>query len=223
MLRYLFRKYKAWKRAKRESYKRFKSGTLLNAFHKTQTIFIHIPKTAGISIINAIYGNVSLSGHRSYYFNTVALEIPFRNTYFSYAFIRNPFERLYSSYLFLKNGGINKHDRKAYELYISKYDDFEDFILHGINKNIIYEIIHLVPQFDYLCDFRYNILVDYVGRFEKLDEDIKVLSKKLNMKINLDHLNFNVKKNYQLVYTEKMIEIVSNLYSKDLEIFNYKF
>ena len=103
MLKYLFRKYKTWKRAKQESYKRYNSGTLLNAFHETQTIFIHIPKTAGISIINAIYGDVSLSGHRSYYFNTVALDIQFRNTYFSFAFVRNPFERLYSSYLFLKS------------------------------------------------------------------------------------------------------------------------
>ncbi|MBT4345804.1 MAG: sulfotransferase family 2 domain-containing protein [Flavobacteriales bacterium] len=223
MLKYLFRKYITWKRAKQESYKRYNSGTLLNAFHETQTIFIHIPKTAGISIINAIYGDVSLSGHRSYYFNTVALDIQFRNTYFSFAFVRNPFERLYSSYLFLKNGGINKHDQKAYETYISKYNDFEDFILNGLNNKIIYEITHFIPQVDYLCDFKNNILVDFVGRFEKLDEDIRVLSKKLNMKINLDHLNFNEKKDYQLVYTKKMIEIVSNLYSKDLEIFNYKF
>jgi hypothetical protein len=43
------------------------------------------------------------------------------------------------------------------------------------------------------------------------------------MKINLEHLNFNVKKNYQLVYTQKMIEIVADLYAKDLEVFNYKF
>ena len=69
-----------------------------------------------------------------------------------------------------------------------------NFILNGLNNKIIYEITHFIPQVDYLCDFKNNILVDFVGRFEKLDNDIKVLSKKLNMKINLEHLNFNVKK-----------------------------
>ena len=31
---------------------------LLYSFKKTKTVFIHIPKTAGISLINAIYGDV---------------------------------------------------------------------------------------------------------------------------------------------------------------------
>ena len=43
-------------------------GTLLNAFKKKRVIFIHIPKTAGISLIRSIYGDVALGGHRDFHF-----------------------------------------------------------------------------------------------------------------------------------------------------------
>ena len=36
-----------------------RNGTLLTHFNKSNTIFIHIPKTAGISLVNGIYGSVS--------------------------------------------------------------------------------------------------------------------------------------------------------------------
>ena len=38
-------------------------------------MFIHIPKTAGVSLIKAIYGNVTFSGHRSFYFNNMRVDI----------------------------------------------------------------------------------------------------------------------------------------------------
>ena len=223
MLNKLIRKYKTCRHAKQESFKKYNVGTLLNAIYTTKLLFIHIPKTAGISVLKAIYGDVNLSGHRNYYFNTVALNISKKNIFFSFAFIRNPFDRLYSSYLFLKKGGINIHDENAYIKHLSKFNDFEDFILNGLNKNIIYEIPHFIPQCEYICDNNNKILVDYLGRFENLNHDIKILSKKINKDINLEHHNFNLVKDYRTAYNPNMIEIVSKIYSNDLTVFNYKF
>ena len=65
MIKYLLSKYRTWKHAKSQHNKIFIEGTLLNAFYKSKTIFIHIPKTAGVSLAKAIYGDVTfkIAGH----------------------------------------------------------------------------------------------------------------------------------------------------------------
>jgi len=222
MIKELLRKYYIWKHAKSQSKKVFNEGTLLNAFYKSKTIFIHIPKTAGVSLVKAIYGDVTLEGHRSFYFNSIALNIK-NEKYFSFTFVRNPFDRLYSSYMFLKKGGMNHYDRVAFETYLSEFKDFEDFVLNGLDNSLISKITHLIPQHKYLCDKKGLILVDFVGRFENLEDDIILLSKKLKKDIELDHYNYNKKKNYREAYTDEMIVKVYQVYQKDIDIFEYSF
>tara|TARA_B100000945_G_C20384911_1_gene599188 strand:+ start:682 stop:1353 length:672 start_codon:yes stop_codon:yes gene_type:complete len=222
MINSLLRKYHQWKLATSQQNEVLKDGTLLNAFYNSKTMFIHIPKTAGVSLIKAIYGNVTFSGHRSFYFNNIALNIQ-DEKYFSFAFVRNPFDRLYSAYMFLQKGGINHDDKLAFSSHMLKFQDFEDFVLNGLDEKLIYKVIHLIPQYDYLCDRKGNILVDFVGRFENLEYDIIMLSDRLNKKIELSHYNYNKKKNYVEVYTEPMIEKVYKIYQKDIDIFEYSF
>ena len=54
-------------------------GSLINAFNDSNTIFVHIPKTAGTSIIKAIYGDVSKEGHRSIYFYKQVFDKDFKD------------------------------------------------------------------------------------------------------------------------------------------------
>ena len=61
MINSVLRKYRLWKLGKSQRKEVWKDGTLLNAFYNSKTMFIHIPKTAGMSLIKAIYGNVSFS------------------------------------------------------------------------------------------------------------------------------------------------------------------
>ena len=222
MIRKLLLKYRVWKYAKSQHKKAFINGTLLNAFYKSKTIFIHIPKTAGVSLAKAIYGDVTLEGHRSFYFNMIALNIE-NQKYFTFTFVRNPFDRLYSAYKFLKKGGMNNLDKLVFHTHLSEFKDFEDFILNGLNKKIIYEITHLIPQYDYICDKNGRVLVDFVGRFEDLDNDIILLSKILKKNIKLSHHNYNKKLDYKEAYTDKMIDKVHQIYRKDFDIFKYTF
>ena len=222
MIKKLLRKYHIWKHAKSQYKKVFNEGTLLNAFFKSKTIFIHIPKTAGVSLVKAIYGDVTLEGHRSFYFNSIALNIK-NEVYFSFSFVRNPFDRLYSAYKFLNEGGMNHLDKLAFQTFLSEFEDFEDFILNGLNEKLIYQITHFIPQHEYLCDKSGSILVDFIGRFENLDKDILLLSKKLNKNIELNHHNYNSKSDYREVYTNEMIYKVNQIYQRDMDIFKYTF
>ena len=88
---------------------------------------------------------------------------------------------------------------------------------------MIYQVTHLIPQYEYLCDWKGKVLVDFVGRFESLDRDVKKLSKILSKEIKLNHLNKSSKLDYTDVYTDQMIKEVKNIYKNDLRIFNYSF
>ena len=223
IIKRLLKKYHTWKFAKSQRYKVFKKGTLLNAFHESKTIFIHIPKTAGMSLLKAIYGDVTREGHRSLYFNRIALKSD-KDNYFSFSFVRTPYDRLYAAYKFLEKGGINKLDKIAFETHLEKFKDFEDFVVNGLDKKLIFQITHLIPQSDFLCNTKGQILVDFIGRFENLEEDVKRLSLKLEKEIEVDHLNKNMKElSYTDVYTNEMIEKVKEIYKKDLAIFKYNF
>ena len=84
---------------------------------------------------------------------------------------------------------MNHYDNLVFTTHLSKFKDFEDFVLNGLDQKLIIQITHLIPQHEYLCDKKGNILVDFVGRFEHLEADIKLLSKKLKKEIKLSHYN----------------------------------
>ena len=222
MIKRLLRKYQTLKYANSQKYKIKQDGALLNAFYSTRTIFIHIPKTAGVSLVKSIFGHVTLEGHRSVSFYKQVFGTRYSD-FFTFTIVRNPWDRLYSAYKFLQKGGINIHDKNAFETHLSTYKDFEDFVLKGLNEKIIWEIMHLIPQYEFVCDKNGKIIVDYVGRFESLQEDVAGLSKKINLEVVMGHYNYNKKKDYREAYTKEMIEKVHHIYQKDIDVFEYSF
>ena len=221
MIKRFINKIKEKKFAKSQTHKLYKKGSLMNAFYKSKTIFIHIPKIAGTSLVKAIYGNMSKEGHRkiSFYQEILGREI---EEYFTFCFVRNPYDRLYSSFKFLENGGMNIHDRNAFEIYLSSYKDFEDFVINGLDKEIINKITHFIPQTDFICSRKGKVLVDFVGRYEDLISDVNILSDKLRKEITLTPLNVNKnKESYQKVYTNVMKNIVKEIYKNDFDILDY--
>ena len=116
---------------------------------------------------------------------------------------------------------MNQHDKNAFQKYLSHYSDFEDFVLNGLNSEIIYEIIHFIPQSEFICNNDGKIMVDFIGRFENLNEDLKKLSEKINKEIVLEHHNKNNKLGFSKIYTEDMKLKVYKIYKKDVQIFKY--
>ena len=207
---------------KKQRSKVLKDGTLLNAFNNKKIIFIHMPKTAGISLVKSIFGDVTLEGHRSVSFYKQV----FGNRYsdfFTFTIVRNPWDRLYSAYKFLEKGGMNIHDKNAFETHLSIYRDFEDFVLNGLNEKIIWEIMHLIPQHEFVCDKNGKIIVDHIGRFENLNKSIEKINDILKSDCKLEHHNKTDKKDYKDIYSAQMIEKVHQIYQKDIDIFEYSF
>ena len=196
--------------------------TSLIGFDNLKCIFVHIPKTAGISITNGLFQNMGGS-HRTIknyllYFNNKE----FKN-YYKFCFVRNPWDRLVSSYIFLKNGGMHEGDAKWAKKHLSNCKDFEDFVINFLQKKTVLNYIHFKPQFEFIC-FMNKILVDKIYKFENIQSAIDDISNILNIEFEIERKNVSKKRDgYREYYNEVTKKIVSNLYAKDIKKFNYKF
>ncbi len=192
----------------------------LNAFDYYKTIFIHIPKTAGISIAKTLFGNL-VGSHRTYRDYEKIYPKSTLRKYFVFAFVRHPYTRLCSSFYYLKNGGINEYDKEFSEKYLKNYIDFKSFVLEFLNEQTIYSYIHFIPQFEFLINNKGKIELDFIGRYENLNNDFAYVVKKLKLKnVQLPHLNKTGKKDCQL--TPEVKEKIYLLYKKDFALLNYK-
>ena len=65
--------------------------SIYKKFLKKKSIFVHIPKTAGRSIINSIYGNdLKNCGHRTYFFYKCLFTKKRIQNMYTFSFVRNP-------------------------------------------------------------------------------------------------------------------------------------
>jgi len=69
-----------------------------------------------------------------------------------------------------------------------------------------------------------NIVVDFVGKFEKLQEDFDYVCERVGMEsVKLPHVKKTKHNYYSEYYTEKLIDIVEEVYVSDITRFDYKF
>jgi hypothetical protein len=200
------------------------ASSQMAAYKAKGAVFVHIPKTAGISLVDALYGEgVTHRGHRSVQ-HYQKLYASTWSSLFSFTFVRNPWDRLYSAYCFLAQGGLNDHDKKAFDLHLSKYANFEQVVLEWLNEENIMHVLHFWPQHVFLVDSNGQIGVDFVGRFENIKEDFAFIAHKLGVEEELPHHNQSVQKlDYRSVYTDEMVQKVAQVYATDVHLFNYSF
>ncbi|MCL1049566.1 sulfotransferase family protein [Shewanella abyssi] len=190
--------------------------------YNNKVVFLHIPKAAGMSIVKALY-NIDKSHHATAldYFN----EDPdrFKNA-FTFTIVRNPYERLYSAYIYLKRGGMNPGDKVWRDLYISKYNSFEDFVLNGGLQNAVdCYAEHFIPQFKFIYDGESRIC-DYIGYLEKIQDVEFFLSEAIGKKIVFSRKNVTSTQRINLseIYSKKMYGVVNEIYKKDFKLLGYE-
>jgi hypothetical protein len=68
-----------------------------------------------------------------------------------------------------------------------------------------------------------KIFVDFIGRFENISNDWKIVADKIGIKKELPIKNESPHENYTYYYDEWCIQKVVDIYKRDIELFNYKF
>jgi hypothetical protein len=187
-------------------------------FDRTQSIFVHIPKAAGISVCSALYGSKA-AGHATIWeYETIFPRKEFKN-YFKFTIVRNPWDRVHSAYKFLKKGGINAKDAAFAETTLSRYADFDDFVLNFLPEGHK-TYTHFLPQCDFLRSYSgRELAVDFIGKMESLDRDFEYIKSKVNPVATLEHLNKSDAA--PSPYTEQTYKTVAEIYKKDIELLGY--
>ncbi len=198
------------------------SGYSFEPFDKHKTIFIHIPKCAGVSVNQTLFGNLA-GGHRSLTEYLDIFEAESIRNYFKFTIVRNPWDRLVSAYFFLKKGGFNKRDKNWFDDELGQYDNFEQFVTEWVNRENVLRYHHFRPQTDYMFDRYRKIFIDFVGFFENLEDDFEYIANQIGVSDRLPQKNAGEHKSYQDYYNEKTIEIVSKAYEDDINILGYNF
>lgn len=177
-------------------------------------IFIHIPKAAGTSIVNQIYG--SKVSHHSTAMEFMKYDKSRFNNCFKFSIIRDPYYRFISSYFYLKKGGRHGNDF-IYKKIIDKFSSINDFVLN-IEKDQLFLITHFKPQHYFIFDQNYNLLVDKVWNLASLKEASSFLHNKRIIDKPFKHLNST---SYDLPNLPSNIKKrIFELYENDYFLFN---
>ncbi|WP_084203486.1 sulfotransferase family 2 domain-containing protein [Psychroserpens damuponensis] len=216
-----YQEYQEYQKLRREE------GHVYQCFDATKSVFVHIPKAGGISIIKSLYGDQAGGfGHPSYMRFLKLFGKKRFNAYYKFTFVRNPWDRLHSAYGFLKKGGMNPQDKQFSDEVMSQVNTFEDFVMRWLTPERVSEWVHFIPQYKYITNAKGEIVVDFVGRFENFETDFESISKHIGVNQSLIHLNKTKDKkvfDYREVYTIAMKERVTELYKEDIKFFEYNF
>lgn len=200
------------------------SGVSFAQTLQQKCIFVHVPKTAGTSMSRAIFGGPG-AGHTDVRGYQLGLSKSEWQGFYSFAFVRNPWDRCFSAYRYLKSGNLNKNNLAWSSRNLEKSKNFSDFICKFLNAETMVQNHVFRPQFRYICTVGNRISVDFVGKFERIEEDFnRVLSKLERQSIGLPKLNKSGPPfNYQEHYSPEAAEKVSELYATDIELFGYRY
>lgn len=132
-------------------------------------------------------------------------------SYFSFAFIRNPWDWQVSLYNYM----LNSPDHRQHG-FVVNLGGFGAYLKWRCNEEIRYQ-----KDFIYAKDG--TKLVDFVGRFEQVEEDFAKICSRIGISARLPKLNVSKAKPYQEYYDHELIELVRRAFEPDISLFNYDF
>ncbi|WP_164880788.1 sulfotransferase family 2 domain-containing protein [Aestuariirhabdus litorea] len=186
---------------------------------KRKAIFIHIPKAAGTSVRVALGESARGRLHIPWWVYEQASPRKFKEFY-KFAFVRNPLDRTFSGYNYLKTGG-NQMEDLVVSQQIKKYSCFNEFVeAELISGKMIYHPIFRT-QTCYLCNWKGEIKVDFVGKFENIDFDFKAVAAQLKITNTNILQKLNQSKEAKETVEENTKKIIRELYKDDYDIFGY--
>jgi hypothetical protein len=139
--------------------------------------------------------------------------------YFKFAFVRNPFDRLVSCYHDkVLVGGID---------FGTSTNSFSDFAAEIASIPDKHSNIHFKSQHKFITDRNGNLLTDYIGKFENLEQEYQKICTRMGVKNQTDlqwqNKSMRSRKDYRKFYDERSKNLIMKRYEKDLKLFAYEF
>lgn len=188
-------------------------------------IHIHNAYSASLALSNHLFGDMPIHGPNIRDYRKVNPEKC--REYFKFSVVRNPWDRLASIYF--RESAFNKN----YDIYLQSYSKQTSFHYFASYSTFREAILSLgsqkISQYSKLSDEKGNMIMDYVGRFENLQQSADEIAAQLGMNGKVGHpvlpgLAFDpTRKPYWEYYDEETMEIVAQACKQDIEYFGYEF
>jgi hypothetical protein len=207
--------------------------------HYKRFYFIHVPKSAGMSVRKALLPECVQNGPLWKIYNPLAHwvlgrtlgsyrdRVPFTKhvtaqdqlklsgylkDYFGFSFVRNPWDREVSLYHYILKADDHHRGRVVRSL-----GSFENYIYwrKRLSKDR--------PQTRWTHDAAGHQLVNFIGRYERLTDDFAEVCKIVGITVTLGRENATRHKDYRCYYSDETAEIVASLYHNDCRVFGYTF
>lgn len=144
----------------------------------------------------------------------------FYNGLFKFAVVRNPWDLQVSSF---------HHVRRERPDMLNGITDFNEYLKYKFDpERIFFYHIDITNklQTDHLVDLKGNLIVDFVGRFERLTEDAEIIRDRIGLtKLNLRHKRVATDRDrdYRAYYSDESIELIASRYERDIQMLEYQF
>ena len=172
-------------------------------------LFFAINKNAQTSVVrNALASRaiVNKDNPKHHWDRLVEVTNDLDNVY-KFAIVRNPWDRFVSTFEYLR-----KHKM------IDPHLSFDDFVTNGDFSNPHFNLQH--PNFQ----FQGRVFVDDLFHLEELAENWRVIAERLGIGSELPFANRSrTDRDYRNRYSERSLQIVSEVYQSDIEALNYEF
>jgi len=138
---------------------------------------------------------------------------------FKFVFVRNPWDLQVSSY----------HHLKRERPHLVGDRDFEAFLRWKLDPERPYQYhidTSIERQADYVLDLHGHVIVDFIGRYERLPEDFVEACRRIGISPPaLPHRRQAVDRDldYRRYYTEETKGLVAERFAGDLDLFDYRF
>jgi hypothetical protein len=139
---------------------------------------------------------------------------------FKFAFVRNPWDLQVSSY---------HHIRRERPHLVEHIGSFDEFLSWKFSPERPYQFhadTSIELQSDYVVDLHGAIIVDYIGRYEILQEDFDRICMEIGIRPReLPHRRRAGDRDadYRSYYTDAAAERVATHFARDIELFEYDF
>ncbi len=199
-------------------------------------IFVHVQRTGGSSVIRTLepYGYRAPLTPVSKLLSRTGLmkdpkKIVFRThetarrvrsllpagmyeEFLTIAFVRNPWSWLVSLYELFRKGPRHRHHK-----IVSKMKDFREYVDWEADRNSRF-------QYPLIIDSGGEIIIDYLGRYERLQDDYAGLCKRLDIDVApLPRENRRTFRDYREYYDDDTRAKVAEYWRRDIDLLGYDF
>ena len=186
-------------------------------FPSRDLLFIHVPRTAGSSLLNALINageKITLIAppHTPWCFLQPDVQERLFTAY-KVAFVRNSWERVLSWFSLLCDINQLEMTKEGFDNWLRDNCPTNGAAHPDINKFSFSQLVHF-PSVDKM---------DFIGQFESLNEDVGGLEDILGIDLRLDRMNSSLVEDHRSFYDFSSIEMIRTACKKEIDFFNFSY